>query len=221
MSDNYDPPDYEAIEREQWKDSQREVVQEVRSQTSRLIKRITTFISRFGYPQEDVFNKIENDEMFAAHFAKEPRRTGLHEAIAAAWIKALPWVNNFKVLPKSGDNSFKVTSDGNIVNSLRHLNIPGKSLDFMWTTGNKTFYAMHKYTKEGGGNQDSQYQEMVELMKRFLHCRDEKLVLLIIIDGEYYQTNNSKRLHILQSHQRTQDPRSYALTIGDLPKLLK
>ena len=222
MSDNhFPPPDYEVIEGIEWKNAQVEVACEAKNPTKRLLKRITTFISRFGYLQDDVLTKIENDHMFAAHFAKEPRRTGLHETIAAQWIGELPHVENFKVLPKSGNASIKVSSDGNIVKTLESQNIPGKSLDFMWATGDKIFYAMHKYTKEGGGNQDSQYQEMVELMKRFIHCRDESVVLLVIVDGEYYQENNARRLSVLQSHQRTQAPKSYALTIGDIPKLLE
>lgn len=83
--------------------------------------------------------------------------------------------------------------------------VPGDPLDFIWTTGGKTFYAMHKYTKEGGGNQDSQYQEMIELMKRFLHCRHALVVLLVIVDGKYYQENNAKRLANLQGYQREKE----------------
>lgn len=215
------PPDYESIERKQWKQSQREVIREAGNLTSRLRKRIATFISRFGYTAEDVAKKITDDEMFAAHFAKEPRRTGLHEKVAAEWIKALPYVHEFRVLPKAGNDSLKVSSDGNIVTVEKHANIPGKTLDFMWTTGGKIFYAMHKYTKEGGGNQDSQYQEMIELMKRFTHCRDNNVVLLVIVDGEYYQESGAKRLLALQDWQRERAPRSYALPVGELPEVLE
>lgn len=216
-----DPPDYDAIEEQYWKLFNQEVVQEAYRRDDRLLKRVDTYVSRFGYPTEEVLNKIKQDPMFAAHFAKEPRRMSVHEKEAAKWIEALPGVEKFKTLPKSGKNAFKVSSDGNVVQLKQMPNLPGKSLDFRWKTEDATFYAMHKYTKEGGGTQDSQYQEMVELMKRFLHCRDEKLVLAVIVDGEYYQENNAKRLRILQSHQRPQAPKSHALTIGELPDLLK
>jgi len=121
----------------------------------------------------------------------------------------------------SGNSSIKVSSDGNLLPSSMFPNAPGKSLDFKWTTGDKTFYAMHKYTKEGGGNQDSQYQEMLELMKRFVHCRDETIVLAVIVDGEYYQKNNAKKLTELQRYQKNTAPESYAVPIGGLPGILE
>ena len=75
------------------------------SRTPRLLERIQGFMWRFGYTENAVLDKIRQDQMFAAWFAKEPRRTGFHEAIAADWIKALPGVTGFKVLPKSGVNA--------------------------------------------------------------------------------------------------------------------
>ncbi len=215
------PPDYDTIEQKKWQQSQKKVIEEAHNPTDRLIKRISTFTSRFGYSEADVLTKIQHDEMFAAHFAKEPRRTGLHEDIAAEWIKALPGVHDFEVLPKSGNRSIKVSSDGNILQSSMFPNVPGKSLDFKWITGDKTFYAMHKYTKEGGGNQDSQYQEMIELMKRFVHCRDETIVLVVIVDGQYYQKNNAKKLTELQRCQKNTASESHAVPIGDLPGILE
>lgn len=216
-----DPPDYEAIEREQWEEAQRAIVYEVRNPTPRLLKRIATFIGRFGYREDEVLKKIERDEMFAAHFAKEPKRTGLHEYTAASWLRKLPWVNDFEILPKAGKDSMKVTSDGNIVSALKLANVPGKSLDFKWQTGKTTFYAMHKYTKEGGGSQDSQYQEMIELMKRFHGCNENRIVLLVIVDGPYYQENDARKLKTLQQQQRLREPKSFALSIKDVPKILK
>lgn len=215
-----EPPDYEAIEREQWRKAPDEVVKEAHRPTDRLLRRIATFISRFGYEEDEVLHKIRQDHMFAANFAKEPRRTGLHEAEAARWIRQLPGVEGFKTLPKKGDDSFKVSSDGNIVSG-KEKNLPGKSLDFHWMTGSTDFYAMHKYTKEGGGNQDSQYKEMIDLMKRFLLCDDRDVALAVIVDGDYYQRGQGKHLKELQRYQRTNRPHSYALSIGQLPKILE
>ena len=57
------PPDHEAIERERWKQNRDEVASELRNQAPRLVQRITTFVSRFNYQQEDVLEKIGNDEI--------------------------------------------------------------------------------------------------------------------------------------------------------------
>jgi len=231
MSDDYPPPDYDSIEQALWKEWCEQVQHEAGSggpglgygtpPTARLLKRIRTFVFRFAYSEDEVLHKIRSDKMFAANFTKEPRRTGIHENIAAKWLERLPWVSDFEVLPKSGKNSLKVTSDGNIVFDVPGMNYPGKTLDFRWNTDNTTFYAMHKYTKEGGGNQDSQYQEMVELMQRFMRCRDSQIALMVIVDGPYYRENEARRLRELQSHQRIQPPMSYALPIGDVPDILE
>jgi len=60
------PPDYERIEKEAWKESQSFLKKEAKEKSSRLEKRITTYIERFGYSDEKVIHKILNDEMFAA-----------------------------------------------------------------------------------------------------------------------------------------------------------
>lgn len=193
---------------------------EVKNKAPRLMKRIATFIDRFDFDESEVIQKIECDAMFAAHFAKEPRRTTLHENIAAVWLQELDDVHNFQKLPASGRSAIGITSDGNIVKFDRQK-VPGKSLDFQWTTGNITCYAMHKYTKEEGGNQDSQYTEMLNLMKRFHQCTDENVVLIVIVDGAYYTDNGEKKLKELQHQQRTNSPLSYATPIGGVPDILK
>ena len=221
MLDEYPPPDYYSVEDRYWKLFNKEVPREAERQSKRLLKRIDLFVSRFGYPTEEVLEKVKIDPMFAAHFAKEPRRMGVHEKEAAKWIETLPWVRGFKTLPKSGKNAYKVSSDGNVMQlGTVGGELPGKTLDFKWQTGDTTFYAMHKYTREGGGNQDSQYKEMIELMKRFMHCRTEQICLLVIVDGPYYQEGEARRLDELRHQQRQLEPRSYALPIEDVPNVL-
>lgn len=210
------PPDYAAIERNEWRKNALLVPDEMDSASSRLMKRIQLFIDRFGFSEPDVINKVKTDSIFAAHFAKEPRRTGMHEKYAAEWVKSLPMVKQFRILPKGGADAIYVTSDGNIYHG--HLaNRPGKSLDFTWKTGNLTCYAMHKYTKEGGGNQDSQHQEMVAILRNFQSCNDRAYALFVIVDGPYYQGN---KMAELRNHTRTHAPKSYALPLEELPDTL-
>lgn len=216
MSDER-PPDYDAIEQAEWQKNAGLVPGELNRNSERLSERIKLFTTRFGFPSAEIINKIRTDSMFAAHFAKEPRRTGLHEKYAAAWIKDLPMVKDFHVLPKGGSGAVYITSDGNIHQGILH-NRPGKSLDFAWKTGEKTCYAMHKYTKQGGGNQDSQHKEMVALMRNFQSCNDRTCVLFIIADGPYYQ---GTKMDDLRNHARQAPPKSYALSIGELPAMLR
>lgn len=211
------PPEYESVEQGEWRQNATLVSDELDSGSDRLLKRIQLFVARFGFSEAAVRKKIEVDLMFAAHFAKEPRRTGLHERLAASWIENLPMVKKFKILPKGGKGAVYVTSDGNIHHG-ELKNRPGKSLDFVWKTGETTCYAMHKYTKEGGGNQDSQYKEMLAILKNFQSCNDSSCALFTIVDGAYYRGG---KMAELRNKTRTHPPKSYALPIEELPSILR
>lgn len=211
------PPDYDAIEILEWAKNAKEVSGELESNSPRLLERIQLFVARFNFAKPDIEKKIGEDPMFAAHFAKEPRRTGFHERVAAEWISSLPMVNDFETLPKGGKNAIYITGDGN-VHKGELANRPGKSLDFKWRTGNTTCYAMHKYTKEGGGNQDSQHKEMIANMKAFMSCNDKTCALFTIVDGPYYL---GARIEELRNVERSHPPKSFALPIEDLPEALQ
>ena len=210
-------PDYESMEREEWKQNAQQVKQGLANNDPRLAKRIATYIDRFGYDESTVRKKIRDDPMFAAHFAKEPRRTSLHQKAAAKWLDMLPSVTQFRSLPPSGKKALYITSDGEIQSGeiLKHGK-PSKSLDFMWLTGSIICYAMHKYTKEGGGNQDSQYKEMLALLKNFLSCGEEGIILIIIVDGPYYTEN---KMNELRKNTRDHPPRSYAVHLEEIPNI--
>ena len=210
------PPDYEEIEQREWRENANKVVSRLDDGDRNLAKRIQTFLSRFGYPRNQVEEKIRSDRLFASHFALEPRRTGLHENVAAEWIKELDTVTNFETLPKSGRNAFYVTSDGEIRKGMEHP--PTKSLDFKWVTGKTLFFATHKYTKESGGNQDSQYKEVRHLLELFQKANiSGEIVIVAIVDGPYY---TRRRMDDLRRFTRDRKPMSFAIAIEELPGLL-
>ncbi len=207
------PPDYEAIERERWQANLGEVPARLKAGDPYIAARIDTFIERFGFDPAAVEAKIRSDRMFASYFAIEPRRQGIHENVAAEWIAELPEVEDFEVLPKAGKQALYVTSDGYVKKGMEI----GKSLDFSWRVGEAQFYAAHKYTKASGGNQDSQFKEMQELLKRFLHgAESASTVLVVIVDGRYY---TEARMRTLRRFARNNAPRSYAIPIEELPDL--
>ena len=210
------PPDYEGAEKGQWVENANDVARRVNENDKFLIRRIKLFVSRFRYSESEVERKIRKDCMFAAHFAKEPRRQGMHEKMASEWIKSLDNVNGFQTLPKSGSGAFHVTSDGEIRHNMSSS--PSKSLDFKWTTRRTTFYASHKYTKEGGGNQDSQFKEVRLLLEHFQKGAVRDTILMVIVDGAYY---TNKKMDDLERFTRSSVPYSYALHIEDVPKILE
>lgn len=211
------PPDYEQIEAELWKKSVEAIDGEVARKDDRLMRRVRTFVNRFGYGSKRVIAKIDRDKMFAANFVKEPRRTNFAENAALEWLQGDRRVQNIVKLRASGEDALYITSDGSIGPYLKKPK-PSKSIDFRWTTGDYTVYAAHKYTKEGGGNQDSQFNEIRTQLANFQKgAEDRHTVFLAIVDGPYYTPN---RLNQLRQVTRPQPPYSNAMPIQEIPDYL-
>jgi len=201
--------------RQMWLDNATKVPELLEEQDDNLMKKISSYSRKFRFTPNDVEKKIRSDKMFAAHFAKEPRRTNFHEKLAAQWLQELEQIEHFRTLPKKGKESLYVNGDGKIIKNGNYTK--SKSLDFMWRTGNTTCYAMHKYTKQSGGDQDNQFKEMEALLRRFMQCENEDCILIVIVDGDYYTDPKMKTLRYLT---RSHAPKSYAVHIEDVPAIL-
>lgn len=211
------PPDYEKIESRMWKKHAKEVVGRLVAEEQNLLRRIKTYSNRFGYSDTSVRDKIKTDKMFAAHFAKEPRRTNFHEKEAMRWLDKVSAIENIERLSPSGGNAFYITSDGNVEQGMN--NPPTKSLDFRWRTDEYTVYASHKYTREGGGNQDSQFREVRRLLELFQKGNEKKsTILLAIVDGPYY---NDAKMDDLKRFWRHTPPLSDVMPIQEVPLWLE
>lgn len=215
---NNPPPDYDNIELCLWQRNLKGVRSRLNDRDRSIIKKIKTYASRSRYSEADIEKHIYQDEMFAAWFAKEPRRTSFHEKVAACWLhKELK--TKIERLKSSGPKALYINTDGKIVTGEQYKKEkPSKSLDFRWKIYDKIFYAMHKYTKEGGGNQDSQFREMTQILQNFQKADDQNIILIVIVDGEYY---NEKKMDGLNHYARTIIPCSYAVKIEDVPEIVK
>ncbi len=214
----HEPPDYDAIEREIAKSGMEQVVDRLDANDEYLRKRIEWFVDRFGFQPEAVKDKIREDRMFSAHFAKDPRRTGFHEKVAACWLKQFSnIIAEFETLPKSGKNAWYVNGDGLMQQNVKPK--PSKSLDFRWISGRYTIFGTHKYTREGGGNQDSQFDEVKLTLRHFQQgAVDDCTILLAIVDGPYY---TREKLAELNRFERTNPPYSKAMHIQFVPEYLE
>lgn len=201
------------MEQQGWRKNARSVIANL--QEKNITKKITTYAWRFGYNEEQIREKIRSDKMFAAHFATDPKKQKLHEVAAADWLAGIPSVEKFESLPSSGRGSLYVTADGEIQEGRGRA--PGKSLDFRWITKGKTCIASHKYTDQTGGAQDQQFNEMVELLKRFRNCAEADYVLIVIVDGPYY---TEKKMQKLLDLIRNDKLRSFAVHIEQVPGIL-
>ena len=216
---NIQPPDYDKIEQELWAKHKNEVRDLLKKQDPGLLRRIRTFTTNFGFDETEVREKIEDDFMFACSFAKNAKKTGFHEKAAGKYLKKFPeLIQSFEFLSKKGKDAKYIDQTGSIVTGATRRNSNwSKSLDFMWTVSNTHIkcFGAHKFTGEQGGGQNHQRDELIELLKFFKLCNDEKIVLFAICDGPYY---NERNLSLLLQHVREEPPYSFACPVGDVPK---
>ena len=76
MSNKRPPPDYESHVLDLWLENASVVPSLLSESDIHLLKKIETYSDHFKYTSTEIVEKIRNDPMFAAHFAKEPRRQG-------------------------------------------------------------------------------------------------------------------------------------------------
>ena len=213
------PPDYDKIEKELWKKHGTEVRALLAGQNAGLMRRIRTFCKNFDFTEEIVCQKIRDDFMFACCFAKDAKKTGFEEKEAEKYLRMFPdIVQSFKVLPKSGKNAVYLNDKGKIITGKKPTGT--KSIDFMWIAGNTSIrcLAAHKVTREKGGAQDHQRDELIRQLQSFQNCTEYDLALFVICDGSYYTGQNLSRL---LEHVRNEKPYSFAGPIGDVPHNVK
>ena len=214
---NIQPPDYDRIEQELWWKHGNEVRDLLENQDPGLLRRIQTFSDRFGFDETAVREKIEDDFMFACCFAKDATKTGFQEKEAGKYLKKFPeLIQSFQSLPAHGKNAKYMDQNGNIVTGKKPQN-RSKSLDFMWTVGDTHIncFAAHKFTREEGGAQNHQRDELIRLLQMFRGSNNKRIALFAICDGPYY---NEQNLSLLRENVRQEPPYSFACPIGEVPK---
>lgn len=170
---------------------------EIKSRNTQL--KIENFANKYGYDPKYIEQKIIDDNIFAVQFAKDPGRQSSHEKIAASFIENLDIVKNrgyFINLPAGGINAKYITRDGVKTGlSLRDT----KSIDFEIGIDDQVVYASCKYTKDFGGSQDNQFNDLknyittaVEMIQR--GCKEDNEHVIVICDGGYYTTDKRNEL---------------------------
>ena len=224
MAAQQHPPllDFEAIEHRQNLANRADMADEIAQRSDRLRTRILHYSEQFDVPEADFWRDLDANPNgpLAAVLAREARRQNVHEKAAADHIEQIVDVEQFRKLPSTGPNACYVNGDGQIVTrrQLAGARPPSKSIDFQWRTGTVTCYAAQKYTKEGGGNQDNQFNEIQSLLRNFLQRINNNVALFVLVDGPYYDENRLNRLRALI---RLQAPRSYVASVNDLLPILR
>ena len=216
-----EPLNFDNIEHQLNLANLQDMAQEIPNRSKRLATRIAHFSAQFDIPEEDFWRDLEANPNgpLAAVLAREARRQNVHENAAAEYVRLLANVENFQRLPSTGPNARYINADGQVVTrrQLENAPPPSKSIDFQWQTGNVNCYAAQKYTREGGGNQDNQFNEVVRLLQNFQRRINNGTALFALVDGPYY---TNQRLARLQGLTRVQPPRSYITSINELQPIL-
>ena len=213
--------DFEALEHERNLQNLDAVKKEISYRSERLRTRILHYSKHFGIPEQRYWEALDADPKgpLASTLAKEARRENIHEKNAAAYIAQMDLVSDFVKLKSQGPNALYLNRDGQDVTGrqLGRAPKPSKSIDFQWNTRGLRCLAAQKYTKEGGGNQDSQFKELELLLRNFAQRTYNQIALFILVDGAYY---TEERLNLLRGLVRLQPPKSYVTSVNDLQNLL-
>ena len=174
------PLDWDGLVQAAWKDNY------VRFNMSEADQAIRTFVWKTGLDRRHVEDKIKTDGMFRWFFVKDPTKQNIHNDIAASYIERIPLVSDFVHL-KGGEKSIC----GGAVMSRAEVKERGgdpspKPIDFQWKTGKHTVYASHKYTKQSGGSQNTQYRELLGFVEDANHSNAKGTVFIAIADGPHY-----------------------------------
>ena len=221
MQEQHAPLDFDAVEHRLNLDNLRHMAEEIPARSDRLATRIAHFSELFDIPEEAFWIALEADPNgpLAAVLAREARRQRLHETAAAEYIEGMRHVDNFLRLPFSGRNTLFINPEGQLITrgELGAAPLPSEAIDFMWQTGDTTCYAAQKYTREGGGNQDTRFDQTLRLLRNFQNHLDRYSALFVLVDGPYF---DETRLERLEELVRIERPRSYVTSINGLQPLL-
>lgn len=200
----------------------KKILNSIQKEINDLKKKIKNFSKTWELDYNYVYDNLKNNPLLLITFAKDPNKQTIHQHCAAEWIKTLPFIEDFKEAPAGGKNAFYIVK-GIVVNNKKNKKTE-KSIDFIWNYTFKDkqlqFYATHKYTKNSGGSQDNQYNDVKAFHNEAKECIDNNICLLSITDGEYYLrkisgTNNSK-LDCLNTIGIFRGPRNYATNCNRL-----
>lgn len=211
-------PDWEGEEKERWLENARDVPRQVKDKEKGMMKRVHTYHTRFDYAIPKVIRKIHRDAMFAACFAKDPKKQVMHENIAADYLRKIALVgDDFEMLPNGGEGAWHINAKGVFRQGKGKRAQDSKTLDFCWTTAGIKCWASHKYTKESGGAQDHQFKDQKRFLENFRKHKGERVAFFAICDGEYYTDKKMDELR-----QATNDnPPSFAVHIEEVATKLR
>lgn len=150
--------------------------------------KIASHAARYGHSVEEVTEAIlQNEVTYRAIVGKNPSRMDYFEETLAQFLRGLAFVKSVKKLPKGGANAVHVSNGAIQIGGGKRKFI--KSLDLEVEFKNlKKVYVIHKYTKQGGGAQDSALRDALLTLEQGVNEKTNSRVNLVAcLDGAFYQ----------------------------------
>lgn len=185
--------------------------------TPETLNKISKYSDKFGFEYRKVLELFKTNEIFRATFSKDPSKQSFHQSLAIDFIKTLKYVDdkNTLLLPAGGKNALYIISGQLIEGKNITTNKKPKSIDFLIKlNNNKVIYCTHKYTKEAGGAQDNQLNDVILFMENSKNLISNNVFCLAILDGDYY----SKKIQDINLKYSTKNCK--ALNINELQKYI-
>lgn len=157
-----------------------------RSKQPWLMTKVDKYLARFALSQsvEIVLDKIIDDYLFAASFAKDPGRQNIAEKVQ---LEELSKFVDIEKLKSAGKDCIYIV-EGEIYKGKPSCVSDQKSVDAIVFKGGVEWYCTLKYTADTGGSQDNQKNNVINFVKNagghHVAC---------ILDGDYYQQEAKKK----------------------------
>lgn len=150
-----------------------------------LLTKVNNLIARFALVEsvDVILDKIINDRLYAASFAKDPGKQRIAEDIQ---IQELSKSLDIERLSNSGNNCRYIV-DGEIFKGKPSCVSDQKSVDAIVFSQETEWYCTLKYTADTGGGQDNQKNNVINFIN---NAGDHHVAC--ILDGDYYQQDTRK-----------------------------
>lgn len=183
----------------------------------------------FGVQESELLEQCKAANLLSSVlFFKDPSKQSAHQDLAVKFLKKemkkYEGFCDFELLRSSGPGALYV-KNGKVVKSeeMNESLKNGKSIDFKWEFKDKrlkesiVFYGSHKYTKEDGGSQDNQRNDLVRFIEKTAGNRDKNVYFFAIADGAYYDKKTKSRFakgDEIKTISRLEELNNYAIQAG-------
>lgn len=151
-----------------------------------LLTKVNNQIERFALNEsvESILNKIIEDYLYAASFAKDPGKQRIAEKIQ---LEELSKKLDVEALRSRGNNCRYIVA-GEMFKGRPSSTTDQKSVDAIIFSEGAEWYCTLKYTADHGGGQDNQKNDVINFINNAGNHN-----IACILDGKYYQQEAKKK----------------------------